>query len=90
MRAAHREVLRAEVWLLIEWPNGEAQPTKYFLCTLPEEVSFEQLVDTVKMRSRIERDYLELKQELGSATTRDATGAASIIMRACVSPLTAF
>ncbi len=35
------------------------------MCTLPEEVSFERLVDTVKMRWRIERDYLELKQELG-------------------------
>jgi SRSO17 transposase len=58
-------VLRAEEWLLIEWPPGEAQPTKYFLCTLPEDLSFEQLVDTVKMRWRIERDYLELKQELG-------------------------
>jgi SRSO17 transposase len=65
VRAAHGEVLRAEEWLLIEWPNGEAQPTKYFLCTLPEAVSFERLVDTVKMRWRIERDYLELKQELG-------------------------
>jgi SRSO17 transposase len=67
VRAVHGEVLRAEEWLLIEWPSGEAQPTKYFLCTLPEEVSFERLVDTVKMRWRIERDYLELKQELGLA-----------------------
>jgi SRSO17 transposase len=65
VRAAHGEVLRAEEWLLIEWPSAEAQPTKYFLCTLPEELSFERLVDTVKMRWRIERDYLELKQELG-------------------------
>jgi SRSO17 transposase len=65
VRAAHGEVLRAEEWLLIEWPSDQAQPTKYFLCTLPEEVSFERLVDTVKMRWRIERDYLELKQELG-------------------------
>ena len=64
-RAVHGEVLRAEEWLLIEWPSGEAQPTKYFLCTLPEDLSFERLVDTVKMRWRIERDYLELKQELG-------------------------
>jgi SRSO17 transposase len=63
--AAHGEVLRAPEWLLIEWPPGEAKPTKYFLCTLPEEVSFERLIDTVKMRWRIERDYLELKQELG-------------------------
>jgi SRSO17 transposase len=65
VRAVHGEVPRAEEWLLIEWPSGQAQPTKYFLCTLPEEVSFEHLVDTVKMRWRIERDYLELKQELG-------------------------
>jgi SRSO17 transposase len=65
VRVAHGEVLRAEEWLVIEWPKGEAHPTKYFLCTLPEEVSFERLVDTIKMRWRIERDYLELKQELG-------------------------
>jgi SRSO17 transposase len=65
VRAAHGDMMRAEEWLLIEWPPGEARPTKYFLCTLPEEVSFETLVDTVKMRWRIERDYLELKQELG-------------------------
>jgi len=65
VRAAHAEVLRAEEWLVIEWRRGEAHPTKYFLCTLPEEVSFEQLIDTIKMRWRIERDYLELKQELG-------------------------
>jgi SRSO17 transposase len=65
VRAAHGERQRAEEWLLIEWPEGEAQPTKYFLCTLPANISFEGLVDTVKMRWRIERDYLELKQELG-------------------------
>jgi SRSO17 transposase len=65
VRVAHGEVLRAEEWLVIEWPMGEARPTKYFLCTLPDEVSFERLVDTIKMRWRIERDYLELKQELG-------------------------
>jgi SRSO17 transposase len=65
VRVAHGEVLRAEEWLVIEWPMGEARPTKYFLCTLPAEASFERLVDTIKMRWRIERDYLELKQELG-------------------------
>jgi SRSO17 transposase len=65
VRAAHGERQRAEEWLLIEWPEGEAQPTKYFLCTLPANISFEALVDIVKMRWRIERDYLELKQELG-------------------------
>src|SRR3981189_1182639 len=52
-------------WLLIEWPEGEAEPTKYWLSTLPENVSFTQLVDLAKLRWRIERDYQELKQEVG-------------------------
>src|ERR1700752_594347 len=56
---------RAEEWVLIEWPQGEAEPTKYWLATLPEEISFEGLVDFAKLRWRIERDYQELKQELG-------------------------
>ena len=64
-RAAHGDRPRAEEWLLIEWPHGEAEPTHYFLSNLPETVSLEELVATVKMRWRIERDYLELKQELG-------------------------
>jgi SRSO17 transposase len=52
-------------WLLIEWPEGEAEPTKYWLSTLPETISFQQLVDFAKPRWRIERDYQELKQEVG-------------------------
>jgi len=52
-------------WLLIEWPEDEAEPTKYWLATLPESISFERLVDLAKMRWRIERDYQELKQEVG-------------------------
>jgi SRSO17 transposase len=54
-----------EEWLLIEWPEGEAEPNKYWLATLPETISFEQLVDLAKLRWRIERDYQELKQEVG-------------------------
>jgi SRSO17 transposase len=54
-----------EEWLLIEWPEGEAEPTKYWLSTLPENVSFQRLVDFAKLRWRIERDYQELKQEVG-------------------------
>jgi len=56
---------RAEETLLIEWPEGEAEPTKYWLSTLPENISFRRLVDIAKMRWRIERDYQELKQEIG-------------------------
>ncbi|HEY0909240.1 MAG TPA: IS701 family transposase [Bradyrhizobium sp.] len=52
-------------WLLIEWPDDEAQPTKYWLSTLPENISFTQFVDLAKLRWRIERDYQELKQEVG-------------------------
>jgi SRSO17 transposase len=52
-------------WLLIEWPESEKEPTKYWLSTLPEDVSFQRLVDFAKLRWRIERDYQELKQEVG-------------------------
>ncbi len=65
VRAAHGDRPREEEWLLIEWPRGETEPTHYFLSNLPDTVSFDELVATVKMRWRIERDYLELKQELG-------------------------
>jgi SRSO17 transposase len=51
--------------LLIEWPEGEAEPTKYWLSTLPANISFRRLVDFAKLRWRIERDYQELKQEVG-------------------------
>ncbi len=58
------ELLSTE-WLLIEWPEGEAAPTKYWLSTLPVNIGFRQLVDFAKLRWRIERDYQELKQEVG-------------------------
>jgi SRSO17 transposase len=57
--------LLSQEWLLIEWPEGEAKPTKYWLSTLPQTISFRQLVDFTKLRWRIERDYQELKQEVG-------------------------
>ena len=50
---------------MIEWPDGEKEPIKYWLSTLPEDVPFRQLVDITKLRWRIERDYQELKQEVG-------------------------
>ena len=69
VRPAHRDYLRPEMrpeeWLLIEWPQGEAEPVKYFLSTAPLEATLEQLVFVTKMRWRIERDYQELKQEFG-------------------------
>ena len=55
----------AEEWLLIEWPDDEKAPTKFWLSTLDKTVTFAHLVHTTKQRWRIERDYLELKQEIG-------------------------
>jgi SRSO17 transposase len=52
-------------WLLIEWPESENEPTKYWLSTLPSSIAFRDLVDGAKLRWRIERDYQELKQEVG-------------------------
>ena len=56
---------RAEEWLLIEWPQDETEPIKYWFSTLSETVAFDRLVDLTKLRWRIERDDQELKQELG-------------------------
>jgi SRSO17 transposase len=69
VRPAHRDYLgtemRPEEWLLIEWPEGDDEPAKYFLCTAPQEATLEQMVFVTKMRWRIERDYQDLKQEVG-------------------------
>jgi len=69
VHSAHRDEERSqrrpEQWLLIEWPKTEKEPTKYWLSNLPASISLRQLVATAKLRWRIERDYQELKQELG-------------------------
>jgi SRSO17 transposase len=68
VRAAHQYLLPELIYeetLLIEWPEGEAEPTRYWLSTLPAQISFRKLVDFAKLRWRIERDYQELKQEVG-------------------------
>jgi SRSO17 transposase len=68
VRVGYNKLIPANLppeWLLIEWPEDEAEPTKYWLSTLPEDISFQQLVDLAKLRWRIERDYQELKQEVG-------------------------
>jgi SRSO17 transposase len=69
LRPAHRDYKRTEPhpeeWLLIEWPKKESEPTKYWLSTLPPRTSLKSLVKMAKHRWIIERDYEELKQELG-------------------------
>lgn len=69
VRVAHRDYWRSqpreEQWLLIEWPKAEKEPTKYWISNLPASISVRKLAATAKLRWRIERDYEELKQELG-------------------------
>jgi SRSO17 transposase len=69
VRPAHRDTMRsepwAEEWLLIEWPKGAAEPTKYWLSNLPPRTPRKRLVHTAKGRWVIERDYQDLKQEIG-------------------------
>src|SRR5258708_870481 len=69
VRAAHRDDEKAEPhaeeWLLIEWPRGEKEPTKYWMSTLPLNTKLKAFIKMAKQRWIIERDYQELKQELG-------------------------
>ena len=57
--------LLPEQWLLIEWPADQAEPEKYYLSTLPEATALNDLVRAAHMRWRIERDYQDLKQDMG-------------------------
>src|SRR6266545_792676 len=56
---------REDVWLVIEWPDGEPAPTKFYLSSLPRKTSLRRLVRTIKDRWRVERTYEDLKGELG-------------------------
>lgn len=60
-----RARLQPQEWLLIEWPAGQHEPTKYWLSTLPEDAAINDLVSAAHLRWRIERDYQDLKQEVG-------------------------
>jgi len=69
IRPAHRDYEKAEPhpeeWLLIEWPRGEKEPARYWVSTLPPTTRLKALIKMAKHRWIIERDYEELKQELG-------------------------
>ena len=56
---------RPPEWLLIEWPVSEPEPVKYWLSNLPAGTRISRIVHLAQMRWRIERDYEELKGELG-------------------------
>lgn len=71
VRPANRTIPRnedgtlPECWLIAEWPDGAAEPTDYWVSTLPETTPTAELVRLAKIRWRIEHDYRELKHGLG-------------------------
>lgn len=56
---------RERVWLVVEWPEGEAKPNKFVFTTLPRRLSKKQIIRLLKERWRTERAYEDLKGELG-------------------------
>ncbi len=64
-RHAHGEPPGVEQWLIAEWPLDEDKPTKYWLSTLPSTIPKKQIVRLAKLRWRVERDYQDLKGEIG-------------------------
>jgi SRSO17 transposase len=62
----HRSVPPGEEqWLLCEWPKDAVAPTKFWFSSLPPSTSSKYLVRLAKLRWRVERDYQEMKQEVG-------------------------
>ena len=72
-RPAHRDYWRSEPrpeeWFLVEWPQGEHQPTKYWRSTLPKDTAPADLVDQAKLRWRIKRDYRSSRRRSALVTT---------------------
>jgi SRSO17 transposase len=54
VRSSHRDYWRsephAEEWLLIEWPEGDKEPSRYWLSTLPAPTALVDLVHMAKLR----------------------------------------
>ena len=53
------------LWLLIEWPFGESEPSQFAVTTLPAKMSKKEVVRRYKERYRTEQAYEEMKGELG-------------------------
>ena len=69
IRTAHRHAEGRppgdEQWLLCQWFDGEPKPSKFWLSSLPSTMPARGLVRLAKLRWRVERDYQEMKQEIG-------------------------
>jgi len=71
VRPVHRDDsktnLQDEMWMLIEWPVREAEPVRYWLSTMPADAGLAGLVKMAKHRIITERDYEELRKQIGLA-----------------------
>jgi SRSO17 transposase len=69
VRPAHRDYWKAEPhaeeWLLIEWPQRRRSPLSIGYRHCLPTLTLKALIKIAKHRWIIERDYEELKQELG-------------------------
>ncbi len=71
VRPANRDIPRTvagtvpEQWLIVEWPPGANEPTKYWLSNMDPSTPLKTLVRLAKIRWRVEHDYRELKTGLG-------------------------
>lgn len=69
IRTAHHHCKGAapgdEQWLIAQWFDGESKPTKFWLSNLPNTMPVRGLIRLAKLRWRVERDYQEMKQEIG-------------------------
>ena len=53
------------IWLIIEETGEEKRPYKFYFSNMSERTATKRLVTLIKLRWRIERDYQELKGEIG-------------------------
>lgn len=71
VRPVHRDDSRTnlqdEMWMLIEWPAREAEPVRYWLSTMPADTGLAGLVKMAKHRIITERDFDELRKQIGLA-----------------------
>ena len=92
VRPAHRDYRlaesRPEEWLLIEWPEGEEAPTKYWLSTLPSNIGFRQFSIWSSCAGALSVTTTTSNRRLALVTSRGGVGAAFTITQHCASPLT--
>jgi len=91
-RIARRDFNRSEPWpeewLLIEWPNRREGTDKVLVVEPALRHRLCPFVDLAKLRWRIERDYQELKQEVGLGHFEGRRWRGFTITPRCASPLT--